>query len=93
MQTLKTPDVQKEFIHPELNQGEVFFTNSEFSWFEEMPFVTKRLGKIAYDGSGNRIGSSGDDWHPVFLNQEEIIKTGKSLSELRRGIRKEFSPT
>lgn len=72
------------FIHPELQQDEVFFTNASSKQFTELRFTTKRQGKIAYDGEGNKLTAS--DWFPIFLNRNELVK--KTLPKLRTEFRK-----
>lgn len=75
---------QIDFVHPELAEGEVFFTNSKLSNFHKMKFNTKRIGKIAYDGLGNKLILA--DWYPVFLKKEELISSEITLMKLRRTI-------
>lgn len=70
------------FTHPELQKGEVFFTNAEPSQFNFMNFKSKRIGKVAHDGNGNI--QEHEDWFPVFLNKKEVENSGLSLMELRR---------
>lgn len=70
-----------DFIHPELKDGEVFFTNSSLSDFQEMAFKTKRMGKVAFDGKGNQLNH--EDWYPVFIKIEELELSEKTLSQTR----------
>lgn len=70
-----------DFIHPELKDGEVFFTNSSLSDFQEMAFKTKRMGKAAFDGKGNQLNH--EDWYPVFIKIEELELSEKTLLQTR----------
>ncbi len=79
--------MEKEFVHPETQQGEVFFMNSNAKGFGAMGLETKRMGSTTYDGEGNRI--SHDDWSPVFIQQKEIDSQELSLMDLRRKWREE----
>jgi len=76
-----TQEQQITFIHPELLKGEVFFTNAHRSVFVDMPYTTKRLGRVAYDGEGGRL--SVNDWYPVFLKESELSILGRTLLEIR----------
>ncbi len=73
------------FIHPELRNGEVFFTNSDKASFGKMSWKTKRLGAQAYNGVGEKIQH--EDWCPVFLQESEMRKLNESLAEVRREFR------
>lgn len=72
----------EEFIHPETQQGETFFINTDTKGFSLMEWNTKRKGLQTYDGEGNRIEH--DDWFSVFIQKEELEKQNLSLQELRR---------
>jgi hypothetical protein len=74
-----------DFVHPELGDGELFFTNSDLLEFEQMTWRTKRKGNIAYDGNGNPL--SNENWFPVFLQQMEIALVGKNLTQIRKIFR------
>lgn len=80
------------FIHPELSDGEIFFTNSDSKNFESVTLKTKRKGNQAYDGKGNRQEThfQRDDWFPVFIKITEIEALNTSLTELRRAFRDNF---
>ena len=71
-----------QFIHPEIRSGEVLFTNANSDNFETMPYLSKRKGEKAYDGEGNILIKDG--WLPVFITEEEVKNSGKTLMELRR---------
>jgi hypothetical protein len=50
--------------HPELAQGEMFLTNcASQDDYEEIGWLTKRLGTTAYDVIGKPI----DGYRPVFV--------------------------
>lgn len=70
------------FIHPETQQGEVFFVNAHDADFEVMSWTSKRKGLHTYDGEGNRIEH--DDWFPVFIQKKELESQELSLMDLRR---------
>jgi hypothetical protein len=74
------------FVHPELQENEVFFTNASSKQFAELRWTTKRQGKIAYDGNGKKITAS--NWFPVFLKRNELVKSKKTLPKLRIEFRK-----
>ncbi len=78
-------NLETNFIHPELQKGEVFFTNTESSKFKLMKFKSKRMGKVVYDRNGNLLNH--EDWFPVFLKEDEVSNSGFSLMELRRKFR------
>ena len=85
---MRTPSFNEN--HPELNEGEVFLTNSDerpaipkkgrptnSTNFSIIPFSTKRKGKTSYDVHGIIV----DDnyWpgsFPVFVSKAEIDKMG-----------------
>ncbi len=75
-------DLETNFTHPELQKGEVFFTNADLSQFNALEFKSKRIGKVAYDGKGNI--QENEDWFPVFLNNKEVQTSGFFLMELRK---------
>ncbi len=75
-------DLETNFTHPELQKGEVFFTNADLSQFNALEFKSKRMGKVAYDGNGNM--QNHENWFPVFINNTEVETSGFSLMELRR---------
>lgn len=68
--------------HPELAVGEVLFRNMTRAEFDDLPFATKRLGITAYDGEGRPCHPG--DWRPVFVSFDEVVASGRTLSELRR---------
>ena len=74
-----------DFIHPEIQSGEIFFTNSSQVKFEKIQFSTKRRGKVAYDGRGNL--TSNINWFPVFIQEEELKNKNLDLREIRRAFR------
>jgi hypothetical protein len=89
MLTPQTKDCSQnelEFIHPDLAEGEVFFTNSNAVGFESISLISKRKGSIPYDGQGNVLAPS-KEWFPVFLKQEELNESLLSLGKLRRRFR------
>lgn len=83
-QMLKT----KEFKHPETKKGEVFFSNSDSNSYGLLGYKTKRIGQQAYDGEGRELQSY--NWYPVFVQEEEILKSPKTLQEQRRAFRDKY---
>lgn len=73
------------FLHPETKQNEVFFTNCSPTGFEQMEFMTKRKGIHAYDGNGTLLKTP--EWFPVFLENNEVLASGRSLLDLRRAFK------
>lgn len=71
----------ENFIHPEVRNSEIFFSNSNKLKFKNLNCQTKRKGLFAYDGQGKKLNN--DDWFPVFLTKNEVISSGKTLQELR----------
>ena len=56
--------------HPELQQGEMFVTNSTMEHLDTIGWKTKRTGKIAYDIGGKEI-----HWLvPVFRQSNEVFR-------------------
>lgn len=79
----------EDFSHPELRDSEVLFLNSNKVNFDNLKFETKRNGSVAYDGVGNKLDH--DNWFPVFLQEEEVLSSGKTLLELRRNQIAEYN--
>lgn len=84
-------DKQTEsFQHPETRAGEVFFSNVPLNELADLPWSTKRLGRVTYNGQGNRLAPS--HWFPVFLETWELTRAGitdyAGLMEVRRAWRK-----
>jgi hypothetical protein len=80
--------MNSEFTHPEIGPGEVFFSNSDARQFELMEFKSKRRGRQAFDGEGNRIAPK--DWLPVFLQRSELSRLGVSLEAARKLFREQL---
>ena len=76
---------KKEFNHPELLDGEIFFTNATTKHFHKMNWLTKRIGVIAYDGQGKQLNH--EDWLPIFLRKSELIQKGMIIREVRKSWR------
>ncbi|MFH0755056.1 MAG: hypothetical protein V1910_00090 [bacterium] len=53
--------------HPELLEGEMWFTNSWPNKDGEIRYNSKRVGKKAYD----KFGKEAQDLVPVFISKEE----------------------
>ena len=75
--------------HPEAQQGEVFFTNATARQFKMMRWQTKRRGRVAYDGEGNRLDYK--NWYPVFLHKEELDNVKADLIVERKTWRQVMS--
>ncbi len=58
------------FAHPELQENEVFFTNSTKEEFNFFKYKTKRIGMVAYDSRGVKLNSK--NYYPVFVNLSEL---------------------
>ena len=76
----------RTFSHPEMKLGEVFFTNTNTPGYLEIEWVSKRRGRIAYDGEGNRL--TVNDWSPVFISEVELEESRKDLQTVRREFNK-----
>ena len=63
----------KKGEHPELDEGEIFLTNSTLEGYPQIGWKTKRKGMIAYDI--NEVPVKG--LFPVFVQQSEISKNRK----------------
>jgi len=74
------------FTHPETKPGETFFTNANTPGYLEMEWISKRRGRIAYDGEGNPLTAK--DWSPVFISEAELAESGVNLQTLRREFNK-----
>jgi len=74
------------FTHPELQKGEVFFSNMSTQDFENLLYQSKRRGMTAYNGEGSRQTS--EDWFPVFVAREELEISNLNLVDARREFRK-----
>lgn len=75
-------ETPNQFNHPELQPGEVFFTNATARQFKMMRWKTKRKGSLAYDGEGNR--QIYKNWFPVFLAQAELENVKADLVAERK---------
>lgn len=77
--------------YPGIQPGEVFYTLISNGWylnksglwgfwkegaaginFKEIPWKTKRMGYLAYSKDGELL----EDYYPVFVEKEELIKAG-----------------
>ena len=76
---------QKDFMHPECRNSELFFTNADSVTYDLIPFRTKRKGNDAYDGMGNKLKVT--DWFPVFIEREEL-ESMNALTSHRAWFRK-----
>ena len=55
--------------HPELIKGEVLYKSAETeSDFDEVPYPSKRKGRICYTREGNVI----EGFYPIFVLQSEL---------------------
>jgi len=79
--------MNKNFIHPETQEGEVFLINSTKKNFNSMPWTSKRLGITAFDAQGNRIDVA--NWRPTFIAKGEL--SGLRISDVRRSLREQFA--
>ena len=75
------------FRHPEVQDGEVLFSNMTAEEFEGLDWSSKRMGRIAYDGEGQRLRF--DDWLPVFVDAAELQARGKGLRAERTRFREQ----
>jgi hypothetical protein len=71
--------------HPELGHKEVFLMNATKSDFQHCTFVTKRIGKQAYDNSGRELRRCYEPdlpppVFPVFVERWEKRMREKGLS-------------
>ncbi len=78
--------MNKDFIHPEKLEGEIFLINSTKKNFSSIPWPSKRLGSLAFDGQGRRIEAK--DWRPTFISENEL--SGVRINDARRSLRERF---
>ena len=76
--------MERQFIHPELQKDEVLLKNMSDSSFNALKFSSKRIGRLSYDGRGNRQFEN--DWHPVFISIAELESQDQTLMEIRREL-------
>ena len=63
--------------HPELQEGEVYLTNSDSSGFCDIGWKSKRAGKIPLDRLGRPISSlAWSGAFPVFVKAKELAVAG-----------------
>ena len=63
--------------HPELRNGEVWVTNATIDDYRDLiGLQTRRMGKQAYDVSGNLI----EDYYHVFAQKSEPDKVVKTVN-------------
>ena len=53
--------------HPELEEGEIFLTNSSYEDYPKLIWETKRQGIIAYDINGKSVKGL----FPIFVQKKE----------------------
>ncbi len=70
------------FIHPEVQDGEVFFTNATGRQFKLMRWKSKRIGTVTYDMDGNH--QKFRNWFPVFIKKDELENVKADLVSERR---------
>lgn len=56
--------------HPELQEGEMWLTNSSKNGAEIVGYTSRRVGEKAYSMSGEEVPGL----HPVFVSKEEYAK-------------------
>ncbi len=61
------PSTASELPHPELKPGEKWLMNADYEDFLRVSWKTRRLGKTAYDTTGNVIPGL----FPVFVQISE----------------------
>ena len=64
----------KDWEHPELQQGEVFLGNIRKDLFEDRTWKTRRQGNITYDAVGKSFLAT--DFLPVFVQRAEMEEEG-----------------
>lgn len=68
------------YVHPELEEGEVFLGNHTVPEFELIGWKTKRLGNVAYGIDGKSLGpiitTAGKRLYPVFAQRAELKAEG-----------------
>ena len=64
-----------EWIHPELQEGEVFIGNVKTAIVNDSCWTVKRLGNVAYDINGIPITTE-RDFFPMFVNRQEMERAG-----------------
>jgi hypothetical protein len=77
------------FDHPELQSGEVFFTNADEEGFQSIVFKSKRRGVQPYNGEGTKLST--ENWFPIFIQASELAEANTSLIQARRKYRAERS--
>lgn len=74
----------KQLIHPECLQGELMLKNMTKASFVKLNIPGKRMGKVSYDGLGNKLKA--EDWFPVFISKAEFKSKKISLMDFRRSL-------
>jgi len=59
--------------HPEIQEGEVFLSNTSIVDFDRIGWKTKRMGFYGYTREGDRI-SSNEKIYPVFVQKSELLR-------------------
>jgi hypothetical protein len=73
------------FTHPEIKNGEIFFTNASRLQFKLMRWKSKRRGNNAYDGDGKQLNYK--NWFPIFLAKAELDDVRSDLKTERKSWR------
>lgn len=60
------------FQHPEQNDREMFLTNTTPEYFDDIGFISKRPGQVAYDLTGTPLPWP---YFPVFVWSSEHLNT------------------
>lgn len=58
--------------HPELREGEMFFSNDDNISFQYCLFDSKRKGEVAYDNDGRNLTRECAKLFPTFISVEEF---------------------
>ena len=64
------------FIHPELETGEIYLANTDDGIFRLLSWETKRKGEVSYSICGEKLY---DATFPVFVQRSELYEAGFDL--------------
>lgn len=79
------PETNQMYVHPEENDTEIFFSNTNSQGFQQLAWKSKRKGVRTFNGKGEEFTVEG--CFPVFISREELEDSGIALMDVRRAFR------
>lgn len=61
---------KNRFVHPEVQAGEVWYSNAHIYDVPKFNFKSRRVGQVPYDIYGEVVNS--EDFYPLFVSYQEV---------------------